>query len=412
MKLPSPQKPLPFAEFVALMALTIALVAFSIDAMLPALRDIGTELKVTGQNDAQLIISWLFIGMAVGQLFYGPISDSIGRKPAIYAGLLLFIIGCLTSWLASSFTMLLVGRVLQGLGVAGPRSVATAVVRDQYEGRMMARVMSFVMAIFIIVPIIAPAIGQGIIWLTNWRFIFIVYIILAVIIFFWFLLRQPETLTQENRIPFTFGRIFAAFREVLTNRVALGFTIAAGLVSGAFLGYLNSAQPIFQEQYNLGSRFPLVFGTIAIASGLASYLNGSLVLRYGMRQLSNLAAISLTIISTLYFAYAWTQAGNPPIWTMIAYCLLVFFAVGILNGNINAMAMEPLGHIAGVGSAVVGSLSLFISIPLGTLIGQGFDYSVLPLVGGFAGLSLIAIFVMHWADGGVQQIASGTASTN
>ncbi len=394
-------KQLSFFEFVALMAFMIALVAFSIDAMLPALPDIGRELNVQGQNDTSLIISWLFLGMAAGQVFYGPVSDSVGRKPTIYFGLALFMVGCVMALTAQTFSVMLAGRLLQGLGVAGPRSVAVAIVRDQYAARLMARVMSFVMAVFILVPIIAPAIGQGILFVAGWRAIFGIYLLLAVLILFWFFIRQPETLLPEQRIPFTAGRIAATFKEVLGNRVALGYTIASGLISGAFLGYLNSAQPIFQEQYGLGTRFPLFFGMIAIANGFASILNGQLVVRLGMRPLTRGANVGLTVLSTVFFIFAWMQGGDPPLWTAVAYFMANFFAIGILFGNLNSLAMEPLGHIAGVGAAVVGSVATFISVPLGTWVGQSFNGTVLPLVGGFAVLSLIALLVMRWADGGV-----------
>ena len=394
----SQRSPLSFNEFVAMMALMIALTAVSIDAMLPALPEIGRELGVQRANDSQLILSWFFIGMAVGQLFYGPVSDSIGRKPTIYFGLILFMLGCILSIVATSFPMILFARGLQGLGAAGPRSVAVAVVRDQYAGRMMARVMSFVMSLFILIPIIAPAIGQGILLFAGWRAIFGFFLILAVIVFVWFGVRQPETLLPEHQIQFSAERIFSAFREVLTNRVAFGFTLASGLISGAFLGYLNSAQPVFQDQYALGERFPLVFALISIASGVAFFLNARFVLRYGMRRLTHGANTSLAIISIAYFIYAAAMQGDPPLWTFITYFMATFFAVGILFGNLNSMAMEPLGHIAGVGSAIVGSLASFISIPIGAWIGRAFDGTILPLIGGFAAMCFVAIFVMRWAD--------------
>ncbi|MEM7116319.1 MAG: multidrug effflux MFS transporter [Chloroflexota bacterium] len=400
-------KTLSFTEFVALMALMIALTAVSIDAMLPALPEIGSELGARQANDSQLVLSWLFLGMAIGQLFYGPVSDSVGRKPTIYFGLALFIVGCILSIVATNFQMMLFSRLLQGLGVAGPRSVAVAVVRDLFSGRMMARVMSFIMSVFILLPIIAPAMGQGILLFAGWRSIFGFLLILAVIVFVWFGWRQPETLLPEQRITFSARRISSAFREVLTSRIALGFTIASGLFSGAFLGYLNSAQPVFQDQYQLGTQFPLIFAIIAISSGLASYLNARLVLRYGMRRLTTTANTSLAILSILYLLYAYLQQGHPPLWTLIAYFLANFFAVGIMFGNLNSMAMEPLGHIAGVGSAVVGSLASFISIPIGAAIGRAFDGTVLPLIGGFAAMCVVTIFVMRWADsGGEGQLAA------
>jgi DHA1 family bicyclomycin/chloramphenicol resistance-like MFS transporter len=398
-----PTKELSFVEFVALMASMIALAAISTDAMLPALPEIGRELGAAQANDSQLILSLLFLGMAIGQIFYGPVSDSIGRKPAIYAGLAIFMAGCLLSMIATTFPMMLAARMLQGLGIAGPRSLATAVVRDRFSGRMMARVMSFIMTIFILVPIVAPAIGQGILLFAGWRSIFGFLFVFAIVVFVLFLIIQTETLAPEDRIPFSAKRITSAFKEVFTNRIALGFTIAAGLFSGAFLGYLNSAQPVFQDLYGLGERFPLIFAVIAISSGVASFVNARLVLRFGMRWLTTTANTSLTILSALYFIYAYTQQGHPPLWTFIAYFLLNFFAVGIMFGNLNSMAMEPLGHIAGVGAAVVGSLSNFISIPIGVAIGRAFNGTVLPLIGGFAIMCLATIFVMRWADSGDTQ---------
>lgn len=398
MTLFKPTKALAFPEFVAMMGVMIALTAVSTDAMLPALPEIGQELGAKHPNDAQLVLSLFFIGNAVGSLFYGPVSDAVGRKPAIYFGLVVFTIGCVLSILATTFPMILAARLVQGLGVAGPRSVATAVVRDLYSGRNMARVMSFIMAVFILIPIIAPALGQGIMLFTGWRVIFGFFIGLAVIVISWYGLRQPETLLPEQRIKFTITRLRSAFGEVLRNRVALGFTIAAGLFAGAFLGFLNSAQAIFQDQYGLGTRFPLYFAAISIASGLASLINARLVVRLGMRRLTSVANGALTLISIAYFAYAFALQGNPPFITLFAYLFVNFFVVGIMFGNLNSMAMEPLGHIAGVGSAVVTSLSSMLSIPIGALIGRAFNGTILPLIGGFAILCFLTIFVMRWAD--------------
>ena len=389
---------LSFGEFVALMALMIALVALSIDAMLPALPDIGTELGAQRDNDRQLIISLLFLGMALGQLFYGPLSDSVGRKPAIYAGLALFIVGCGLAIFAQSFTMMLVARLTQGLGVAGPRSVSVALIRDQYAGRAMARVMSFVMAVFILVPVIAPALGQGIILVAHWRMIFVLYLVLAIFMLSWFGLRQPETLPASQRVRFSPSRIAGIIREICTTRAAFGYTIMAGLVSGAFLGFLSSAQQIFQEQYGLGTQFPLYFALLAAASGLASFVNAQLVMRFGMRPLSRWALIAMAGLALIFFGFATTQGGNPALWLTVGYFMLTFFTVGILFGNLNALAMEPLGHIAGIGAAIVGSLSTLLSVPLGTLIGQGYNGTILPLVGGFAVMSLLSLLMMWWTE--------------
>ena len=391
--------PLPFAEFVALMACMTAMVALSIDAMLPALATIAQDLGAQRANDSQLIVSLIFLGLSIGQIFYGPLSDSTGRKPAIYLGISIYLIGSLLAFLAWNFQVMLIGRFLQGVGAAGPRSVAMALVRDQYAGRAMARVMSFVMTVFILVPIVAPMLGQGILLVAHWRAIFGLYLVLALLIGGWFTLRQPETLTSERRTPFQIGRILGAFREVFVNRIALGYTVMAGLVSGGFVGYLNSAPQIFQQQYGLGAQFPFYFATLALALGGASYVNAQLVMRFGMRTLSRWSLITLGGLSLLFLLPDWYFAGQPPLWSLMAYLLLGFFALGILFGNLNARAMEPLGHIAGVGAAVVGSLSTLISTLIGGMIGQSYNGTVLPLVGGFALLSLLSLLVMVWAEG-------------
>lgn len=395
---PNSNRAIGFAEFVALMAMMTCLTALSIDALLPALPEIGQALSVQRENDNQLIISLLFLGLATGQMIYGPLSDSTGRRPAIYAGFGLFVVGCLLALFATSFPVMLAGRVLQGLGAAGPRIVTVAMVRDQYQGRAMARVMSFVMAVFILVPVIAPLLGQLILILANWRAIFVAYLALALVACLWFALRQPETLAPNRRLPFSLARLGRAIGQILSNRIACGYTLAAGLVSGAFIGYLNSAQQIFQQQYGLGRLFPLYFAFLALAIGSASFLNARLVMRYGMRLLSRSALLALGGLSLVFWAIAFNLTGQPPLWALMIYLLLSFFCIGILFGNLNALAMEPLGHIAGVGAAVVGSLSTFISLLLGTLIGQSYNGTILPLVGGFALLSATALGVIRWIE--------------
>ena len=235
-----------FGEFVALMAFAMSLVALSIDAMLPAFSDMARDLQVTGANDIQLVISLLLIGLAIGQLFYGPLSDSIGRKPAIYMGFALFIAGSLLSLVAVNFHLMLVGRLLQGIGAAGPRTVSVALIRDRFHGSEMAQVMSFIMTVFILVPIFAPALGQGILLLAGWRAIYGSFVVLAILTMVWLGLRQVETLPREKRKPFTLFNIKAAFRDVIRNRITVVYMLVAGCVSGAFLGYLNSSQQIFR----------------------------------------------------------------------------------------------------------------------------------------------------------------------
>jgi DHA1 family bicyclomycin/chloramphenicol resistance-like MFS transporter len=389
-----------FAEFVIIVSLMMSLTALSIDAMLPALPQIGSDLNVQNANGRQLVVSLIFLGMAVGQLFFGPLSDKTGRKPAMYSGYAVFIIGSLLSLFALSFPMLLFGRLLQGIGISAPRAVTMALVRDRYEGRAMARVMSFVMTVFILVPMIAPTLGQSLLVLWGWRSIFGSFVLLAVITVLWFALRMPETLAVENRAPFSLSRIIGVTREILKIRLAIGFTVAAGLISGAHLGYLNSSQQIFQEQYGLGDLFPIYFAIVAFSIGLASFLNARLVMRFGMSFLARYALLFMIGLSIVTFGLSLLAEGQPPLWFLMAYLMLTFFCVGILFGNMNAMAMRPLGHIAGIGAAIVGSLSTLISVPLGVVIGQSYNGTILPLVAGMAILAGVSIGVVRWAEGG------------
>lgn len=395
-----------FVEFVALMATLMSLVALSIDAMLPALGEIGRDLGVERDNDVQLVVSLIFVGLGVGQLAYGPLSDSVGRKPALLAGLGLFMVGCLLSLFSESFPMMLVGRLLQGLGVAGPRIVTMAVIRDRYVGRRMARVMSFAMTVFMIVPIIAPAMGQGILSIASWRAIFVAFLVIAAATALWFVIRQPETLPVDRRVPFTLARVSNGFREVLATRVALGYTIAAGLVFGPFLAYLSTAQQVFQVQYDLGRAFPLYFALLSLALGAASLSNTKLVMRYGMKALAHGSLVMTGLVSAGFFVFAARFEGHPPLWALVVYLLLVFFCEGILYGNMNALAMEPLGHVAGIGAAVVGALSMIISIVGGSLIGQAYDGTVLPLVAGYGFLGFAALAVMRWTESGTASATS------
>lgn len=385
-------------EFIILMAAIISLVALSTDAMLPALSDIGTELGTTSANQNQWVLTALFIGFAAGQIVYGPVSDSVGRRPMIFLGLILFCIGCVISLFATNFTAMLVGRVLQGFGAAGPRIVTIALIRDLYRGPAMARIMSFIMAVFIFVPAIAPSLGQGLLLLAHWRAIFVSFLLLAIVNLVWFALRQPETLSETHRSVFSTAQLISNARAVFRYRSTIAYTLASGFIFGAFMGFLISVQQIFQWQYALGNQFPLYFAVLALSLGSASLLNARLVMRYGMRYLCFRALYLLCALGLGFVVYSYIESGHPPLWTLMGYLMLSFFCVGILFGNLNTLAMEPLGHIAGSGAAVVGFFNNLISLVLGTTIGQSYDGTALPLVTGFAVLGSAALVTLWWTE--------------
>lgn len=395
-----PIVPLPIPEFVILMAMMVSTTALATDIMLPALGVIGHDLGVNDPNDVQLIVSSLFFGFALGQALAGPLSDSFGRKPVIYAGYAIFIAGCLLSLFATGWNAMIAGRVLQGLGAAAPRIVTMALVRDGYEGRAMARIMSVVMAVFILVPTIAPALGQGVIYASGWRATFLVLIALGVAAVMWFVLRQPETLPPGARRAFSPANIGLGLREIMASRVAVGHTVALGLIFGAFLAYLSTAQQVYQVAYDAGAMFAIYFGVAALAIGGASVVNSMLVMRLGMRLLTRFALIGLAALAFVFLTVALGAGGVPPLPLFLGWLIASFFCVGILFGNLNAIAMEPLGHIAGLGAALIGSVSNFIALPISYFIGHHFDGTVIPMVLGFGIVGLGALAVTAWADSG------------
>ena len=366
--------------------------------MLPALAAIANELGAARANDAQFVITSLFLGLGVGQLLFGPLSDRIGRKPAIYAGLALFMTGCLASLFASTFEAMIAGRVLQGVGVAGPHVVSMALVRDQYEGRLMARLMSLALAVFILVPTIAPALGQLILWLAGWRTIFATFLAIAALALAWLALRQPETLPVEHRRSFSPRVIARGVAEVVRIRASLGYTLASGFVFAPFIAYLSSAQQIFQQAYDTGALFPAYFASLSLAVGAALLVNGRLVMRHGMRRLCKVASTLVAVVSLAAWGAAFAFDGLPPLWLFMAYLAGVFMGVGVLFGNLSALAMEPLGHIAGVGAAVVTSIGTLVSVPLGMLIGQRFDGTMYALIIAFALFGAAAHGALRFAE--------------
>ncbi len=390
---PSSQQ-LSFSEFIALMALLMSLVALSTDAMLPALQVMEEDLSVASVQETQLVVTILFLGMAIGQFFYGPLSDQIGRKKGIYIGLVLFILGSVLSWFAEDFSTMLAGRFLQGLGAAGSKIVVVAMIRDLYAGASMARIMSFIMGVFILVPVLAPAMGQAIFLLWGWRAIFFSFILLGLLGGVWLALRQSETLQPDRRILVTPANLWAGTRQTFTTPTALGYMLASGIVFGPFVGYLSSAQQIFQSIYDVGEAFPYYFAALALSIGAASMLNGRIVMSMGMLPLVRIALITATIIAAVFLAVSYFYDFVPPLTLFVATFALMFFAIGILFGNLNSLAMEDVGEIAGIASAIIGAVSTFLAMVIAWLIGSFYDGTLMPLTAAFVITGLLTLFIV------------------
>ena len=378
--------PLGFVEFVGLIAAMIAMTALSIDIMLPAFPAIAEALGVTAANDRQEIITAYMIGFAAGQFVYGPFSDTIGRRPVAFFGFALFFAASALAAFAHSFPVLLAARALQGIGAAAPRIMALAIVRDRFAGDRMARVMSLVMMVFIVVPVIAPSIGQLILFAGPWRWIFGFLLVFALAVHAWVFLRLPETLKPENRRSFRLSPVLAAIRTAITTRQTLGYGTAMGLIFGTLMTYLGTAQQIVGELYGLKQLFPVAFGISALAFAAASYTNSRLVMRFGARRLSHTALIAFIVITTAHAAL--TLGGNPPFPVFFMLTSLSMFLFGLIGPNFNALAMEPLGRIAGTAASFLGAYSTILSAVAGWAIGRQFDGTVAPVALGFAALGL------------------------
>ena len=379
-------------EFVTLMASLMAIVALSIDALLPALPDIGHSVGVTNPNDNQLLITMIFLGLGFGQLIFGTLSDSFGRKPMVYAGFATFFIASIICVTTKSFEMMIFGRVLQGIGLSSPRTLSIAIVRDSYSGNYMARILSIVVMVFILVPVIAPSLGQFLLNFFSWESIFYANLIYSSFIILWFLKRQPETLVKEKRIKFTTHQFVDGLKEFLRHKEAIAFTLVSGFITGSFMVYLSTSQQIFEHQYHMADMFPYIFASLAISIGLATYLNSVFVVKYGMERIAFLSALAYTLISIIYVAFFWSGV-NPSVYVLVAFFALQFFAVGFLFGNLRALAMEPLGHIAGIGAAINGFVSTIMAVPIANYIGGFINESALPIFIGFSFFGLLSVLV-------------------
>lgn len=398
MNWPKPTRPLRFGEFVALMALMMSSVAFSIDAMLPALPTIGTQLSPDAPQKAQLVITSFVLGMGLGTLICGPVSDAYGRKSVLLVGITAYIAGAVLAMQAQSIDGLLAARFLQGLGAAAPRVVATAMVRDLYEGRAMARVTSIIMTLFILVPALAPSIGAVIIWLADWRAVFLAFVAFGVIGAAWLMLRQPESLPPERRRALSLRNIWHAIREITTTPAVMIYVVTLVFAFAPLFAWLSNLPMIFADVYDRAASFPIWFGVTALVAGSASVVNAKLVMRLGMKRIATLAFSFQAAMSILFLGLL--QIDLPAPWDFaffFAFMCTAFFSIGLTFGNLNALALQPLGHMAGIGASVVQSLSTVGSVMVAIPISLAYDGTPMPLITGMALCACTALALMLMA---------------
>lgn len=389
---------IPFAEFVVMIAALMALNALAMDVMLPALPDIGAALNIEHENDRQQVLVAYLIGFGGAQIFYGPISDAYGRRVILLGGLALYAVASVASLMSQTLDQLLLARAVQGVGCAATRVIAVSVVRDCYTGRQMGRVMSLVMMIFMAVPIIAPSVGQVILLVSGWRWIFTMLLFAGVVMLFWCMIRLPETLSAENRQQMGAANIIRAYWTTLRTRVSLGYMLATTFVFGGLFSFITMSQQIFVDIYGLGVWFPVVFAAIAVAMSAASYMNSRLVESVGMRRLSHTASLVFTLVGVVLYGLASMGLENIWVFTLLSAVLMACF--GFIGANFNAMAMEPLGDIAGTASSVIGTVTTLGGATLGYIMGQFFNGTTQPLGLAFALYGLGALASIIYAENG------------
>jgi MFS transporter, DHA1 family, multidrug resistance protein len=384
-------------EFIAMMAMLFASVALSIDGMLPALPDIAQALTPGAPNLAQLVVTSFVLGLGLGTLITGPLSDAIGRKPVLIGCGVVYAVGACLSFLAPSLTLLLTARVLMGFGGSGPRAVGMALVRDLYKGRAMAQVISFVMTVFTLVPAVAPLIGQGVIWIAGWRAVFLLFMAFQATIMLWLGLRQVETLAPDRRRPLAMAPLTQAGRVFLANRVAVASTLAQVLSSASLFSLLSSVQPIFAETFDRAASFPVWFVLIAIGGALGSFLNTRVVMRFGMRRVIRATYASMLVLSLLVLtAFALGATGTLAFGLFVVWCVALLCVIGLTLGNLSALAMEDMGAMAGFASSLMAAFSTVGAVVLAVPVGQAFDGTALPVLIGVTVFLGVALTLTRW----------------
>ncbi|MET3825997.1 DHA1 family bicyclomycin/chloramphenicol resistance-like MFS transporter [Sphingomonas sp. PvP055] len=386
--------PIRLAEFVPLVAALMALGALGIDSMLPALPDIARRLHVDAILDGPLILTVFVVGLGVGQLIHGPLTDRFGRRPVLIGGLICYAVGNLLAGVASSFALLLVVRFITGLAIASSRVVTIALIRDCFSGRAMAQVTSLAFMVFMAVPIIAPSFGQAVLLVGSWRLIFEVIAAAALACLIWFAIRMPETLPRDRQISLSFLTLARGWRQTLSDRYSLGYMIATMIAQGAIFGYLGSIQPIMEHVFHRPALLGAVFAASAGTMAVANLLNSRIVMRIGMRRISQTALVVMILSSGAgLFIGQW---GDEPLLVFVLLQAITMACFGLATSNMSAMAMENMGAIAGTASSVQGFFSITVGGLIGWAIGRSFDGTTAPLhlgflVAGIAGLAIAAI---------------------
>ncbi|RPG30243.1 MAG: Bcr/CflA family efflux MFS transporter [Muricauda sp. TMED12] len=385
-------KDISFFEFIAIVAMLMAMVAMTINMMLPAFDRIANDLQVD-DHYVHLSISLLYLGLGLSQFLFGPISDRFGRKPAIYLGLFIFGAGCTISLFSTHIVTLVTGQLVQGIGLGAPRTLSIAIVRDRFKGTRMARTMSFVMIIYLITPVLSPILGKLIVDGPGWRILFILFLSTGLLLMLWIRFRMPETLLPSKRGNLHFPQLWSVAKQLLGNKRSMGFVAILGIHSGVFIAYLNLSQSLYEIHYALGKDYPYYFASMSFAIGIASYINGKIVERVGMRTIMTTTLIVETILTVAYLMALW--AGHSELYGFLLFMFLQLMGYGFIIGNVTALAMEPLEKNAGLGSAIIGAVSTILAAPISLLIGFQGHEGPKALAIGFMMAALLGLLIIQ-----------------
>jgi DHA1 family bicyclomycin/chloramphenicol resistance-like MFS transporter len=379
-------------EFVALMAALMAVNALAVDSMLPALPQMAEAVGAARDNHRQLVVTFFLLGMGGAQLFYGPLSDRFGRKPVLLLSLLGYVAFSLLVGLSQSFALLLAARLMQGVAAAGSRVVVVSVIRDRFEGALMARTMSMTSIVFMLVPILAPSLGQAVLAVGDWRMIFYLLALYGVIVLVWFVVRLPETLPRERRRPLSLAAIREATIETLSHPLSIGNTIALTLLVGALFAFINSIQQIVFDVFKQPQLMSLLFAVVAGTMALSSFANSRVVVRFGARRVMIVGLAGFVAASFVHLAFS--LLFGETLVQFIIFQSLMMANFGLISANLGSIAMQPLGHVAGTAASVQGVITTLGGALIGLVIGQMFNGTTLPLIGGFALCGLAALLIV------------------
>ncbi len=386
-------------EFIALIATIQMIVAFAIDSMLPALKSIGASLHVAQETRLGLVVTAFTLGFGIAQLFVGTISDRYGRRGLMMISLIAYAVTSIIAAVASTFELLLLARMAQGVGAAGARVLAVSVVRDRFEGRDMAQVMSFTSAIFMAAPIMAPFMGQAVLAVAPWRWIFVVLAFIGASVFLWVALRLPDTLDPANKRAISFASIGEAALIVVSDRQSLAYSIANACLTATVMGFLTSVTLIFADTLHQPRLLPIGFALMAGCMMAASFTNAAIVKRLGMRRIGHAAIIGMTTVAALHVVFTAVYGDHLVTFVILQSLMMVGFAFAA--GNFGAMAMENMGKVAGAASSIQGAFTAIAGAIGGTLIGANFDGTTIPLYLSITGAGLLSIAVIWRAEGGL-----------